>query len=56
MLEKWFVELAEAAGEKKIKIEEGILTRRIDSARSPSPRIDISDDIIANPKSYSSYT
>lgn len=51
-MEELFSKLAETVAEKKIKIEDEILTKRIDWARFSSPQTDISDDKKASTKTY----
>lgn len=48
-----FVRLDETVVVKKIKVEDGIRTRRIDAARSPYPLTDISVDKITSPRANS---
>lgn len=48
-LDKRFNKTAEAVDEKKIKVEDMIRTKRIDSVRSRSQSTDISDDKKTNP-------
>lgn len=55
-MEERFVKLAETVEERKIKIEDGILTNRTDLARFPSPTTDTSGDRKINPKTYSNFT
>lgn len=51
-----FVKLADSVEERRMNVENGILTRRIDSTRTESPPTDVSDDRTANASAYSNYT
>lgn len=44
--------LSETVHDKQMKIEEGILTEKVDAARSLNPPKDISDDSKTSPKTY----
>lgn len=50
------MKLAEAVEKRKIKIEKGTLTKKVETARFPSPATDIYDDMVTNPKGYSTET
>lgn len=52
-MEEPFVKLAEAVEQRKMKVEDGIPTRRIDTTQSLSPLTDISEDIVGSPTTYS---